>query len=127
MNTNRRIALLSAYLATVYTGAVVTYSITENSDLWDSAWWGMMTLTTVGYGDQYPHTTVGRIMGILLVTSAVFIIIPTLTAFIATRLIVNDDAWTHDEQEQVKDDLKQILTTLKTNVTYTTNKSIHKG
>jgi voltage-gated potassium channel len=63
----------------------------------------------------------------MLVTSAVFVIIPSLTAFIATRLIVNDDAWTHDEQEQVKDDLKQILTTLKTNVTYTTNKSIHKG
>lgn len=52
-------------------------------------------------------------MGILLVMSAVFVVVPTITAFIASKFIVDDDAWTHDEQEQVKDDLKKILIIIK--------------
>ncbi len=26
-------------------------------------WWGMMTITTIGYGDMYPVTAIGRIFG----------------------------------------------------------------
>jgi len=110
--TTKRVSILSTYLASVYVAAISTYGITEHHNAWDSAWWGMMTLTTVGYGDEYPHTVAGRLMGILLVMSAVFVVVPTITAFIASKFIVDDDAWTHDEQEQVKNDLKEILARL---------------
>lgn len=111
--THRRVLLLAGYLTSIYVGSAVVYGVTERHNLWDSAWWGLMTLTTVGYGDEYPHTVAGRVMGILLVMSAVFVVVPTITAVIASKFIVDDDAWTHDEQEQVKDDLKEILAILR--------------
>lgn len=67
-----------------------------------------MTFTTVGYGDQYPTSTIGRIAAVLLVMTAVFVVVPTITATIALRLIVDEDAWTHDEQEEVKRLLREI-------------------
>jgi len=37
----------------------------------DALWWAYVTVATVGYGDRYPVTTDGRIVGILLMTAGV--------------------------------------------------------
>jgi voltage-gated potassium channel len=37
----------------------------------DALWWAVVTITTVGYGDKYPITTEGRIIGALLMTAGV--------------------------------------------------------
>jgi len=40
-------------------------------------WWSVVTLTTTGYGDMTPMTTVGKIMsGIIMLTSVAFFAIP---------------------------------------------------
>lgn len=106
---SHRMGMMFATLCGVYGTSVATYSIVENRGVFDSAWWGLMTLTTVGYGDEYPHSTLGRVMGIALVVSAVFVIVPTLTAYIASRFIVDGNEWTHDEQEEVKNNIRLIM------------------
>jgi len=37
----------------------------------DSLWWAYVTITTVGYGDQYPVTTLGRVIGVVVLTAGV--------------------------------------------------------
>ncbi len=48
--------------------------------LWDSFWWTIVTITTVGYGDIYPVTTGGRIIAIFLMLGG----IATFSAITAT-------------------------------------------
>ena len=40
----------------------------------DSFWWGLMTLTTVGYGDLSPSTFPGKLIGGLCALGGIFIL-----------------------------------------------------
>jgi voltage-gated potassium channel len=48
----------------------------------DALWWGIVTITTVGYGDQYPVTQGGRIIGVFLLIAGIGLF-SVLTGFIA--------------------------------------------
>jgi voltage-gated potassium channel len=39
--------------------------------LGDAVWWAFTTVTTVGYGDEYPVTPIGRTLGVLLMLSGI--------------------------------------------------------
>jgi voltage-gated potassium channel len=49
----------------------------------DALWWAASTVTTAGYGDKFPVTTEGRIIGVMLMTAGVGFF-GTLTAYIAS-------------------------------------------
>lgn len=49
----------------------------------DALWWSYVTITTVGYGDKFPVTTGGRIVGVLLMTAGVGLF-GTFTAYISS-------------------------------------------
>jgi voltage-gated potassium channel len=78
------------------------YAVFEKKNFLDSLWWALITATTVGYGDSYPATTGGRFVAVTLVLGMILFLIPMITASIASKLIVNRDAFTHEEQEEMK-------------------------
>jgi|tagenome__1003787_1003787.scaffolds.fasta_scaffold18902745_1 voltage-gated potassium channel len=84
------------------------YASLEDASLADGLYWAIVTATTLGYGDFSPHTALGKALTSVLIGSTVFIFIPTITANLASKLIVNRDAFTHEEQEQIKDDLAEV-------------------
>ena len=49
----------------------------------DAIWWSYVTITTVGYGDKFPVTTGGRVVGMVLMTAGVGLF-GTFTGFISS-------------------------------------------
>jgi len=52
----------------------------------DAIWWGYVTMATVGYGDYYPTTTDGRIVGVFVMTLGIALL-GTLTGFLANTFL----------------------------------------
>ena len=52
----------------------------------DALWYVIVTMSTVGYGDTYPVTNPGRVMGILIIVVGVAIF-GTLTGFLANAFL----------------------------------------
>ena len=80
-STNNRILytiLLSSMTVTI--GALAIYfeestvEGTKITNLGDAFWWAIVTVTTVGYGDVYPVTNGGRIIGSFLMISGIAIL-----------------------------------------------------
>ena len=100
-------ATVATFLVLVVSSAVI-YSFVEHKGVGDSIWWAVVTASTVGYGDNYPTTTGGRFLAGTLITSMVLLVVPLITAHFASKLIVDQDAFRHEEQEEIKNNLRYI-------------------
>lgn len=105
-NSPRLLVLTSLVLLFL---ASISYSLFEKKNLLDSLWWALITSTTVGYGDFYPASLGGRVTAIVLLLIMILFLIPMITASFASKLIVNRDAFTHEEQEEMKILLRKIV------------------
>ena len=65
----------------------------------DSLWYIYVSITTVGYGDRYPVTNAGRIVGILVLTVGVGLF-GTLTGFLANAFLAPAKEEDETEAEQ---------------------------
>jgi hypothetical protein len=56
----------------------------------DAVWWSLVTITTVGYGDRYPVTNAGRIVGVFLLCSGIGLF-SVLSGFLANSFLRSKD------------------------------------
>jgi voltage-gated potassium channel len=85
------LTVLLVVLVVEFAGIAVFYaergaSNANITDGVDAVWWGLVTITTVGYGDQYPVTDAGRMVGTLLLFAGVGLF-SVLTGFIANAFL----------------------------------------
>jgi voltage-gated potassium channel len=75
-----------------YLMAAVEPSATDSNikDAADAFWWAFVTITTVGYGDRFPVTEAGRVIGMLTMATGIAIF-GLLTSFI-TKLFMSEPA-----------------------------------
>lgn len=53
---------------------------------WDGIWWSIVTIATVGYGDKFPITQAGRVVGIVLILVG-FTTLSVFTGLIASLFV----------------------------------------
>ncbi|MEH0936479.1 potassium channel family protein [Micromonospora psammae] len=99
--------LITSYLLMIVVAGVI-YGQVENASAADAVWWAVVTASTVGYGDISPTTWQGRFLAALLISTMVLLVIPLITAHFASHLIVDDDAFEHDEQEELKHEIRRM-------------------
>lgn len=89
---------LALTLLTIVAAVLVLYfegqrNPEEYRGIWDSVWWALVTVFTVGYGDIRPITTGGRLVGIFVMISGVTLvslITATISSIFVARKIRED-------------------------------------
>ncbi|HEX4929243.1 MAG TPA: ion channel [Gaiellaceae bacterium] len=111
-----RYAAILAALTAVGGGYVFSAAEQNNShgapSAWDGVWWAITTMTTVGYGDFFPESTLGRIVAIALMLVGIgFIAI--LTGAIAERFLATEIEEAVEAVEEVEATEGEVLAELR--------------
>ena len=78
----------------VWTFGAISISIIEPDtfkNIWNSLWWAIVTMTTVGYGDYAPITISGRLLAIFIMLSGIILVAlvtGTISSIFTTKRIM---------------------------------------
>jgi voltage-gated potassium channel len=79
-------------LGIVFISSLLVYYFEHNEadstirSVWDAIWWAVVTICTVGYGDKFPVSDGGKMVGIVLMLSGIGLL-SMLTATVASVLV----------------------------------------
>ncbi|WP_394939762.1 potassium channel family protein [Psychromicrobium sp. YIM B11713] len=108
--------LVSATLL-IYAGALAVLDSEENTpgsnitNIWDALWWAVTTITTVGYGDHYPITAIGRLVAVGLMIGGIAVL-GVVTASFASWLVEQVAVETEAEAAAAEEPLREQVALL---------------
>lgn len=109
--------VLVSALFLVYAGGLAVLDAEENAPgsnittVGDALWWAMTTITTVGYGDHYPVTPIGRLVATGLMVGGVAVL-GVVTASVASWLVEQVAVETAADVEANEEPLRRELARL---------------
>jgi voltage-gated potassium channel len=102
----------------VFVGALAVLDVEQSAPdakiltFGDAAWWAITTITTVGYGDLFPVTPMGRMVAAALMMSGIAVL-GVVTASIASWLVQrvgeSTEAAIEAAEEPVRADFRELL------------------
>lgn len=92
----------------------------------EALWWAIETVTTVGYGDIVPVTTLGRVIGVIIMLLGIGTV-TTLTGWLTRNILYTKkldlsqikkhvDTMTEKELSELEDHIHEVKKTIKTDV-----------
>jgi voltage-gated potassium channel len=99
--------LIVFFILTMLWGVLISAVDPNIHSIGDGIWWAWQTVTTVGYGDIVPESTLGRVLGILLMLLGVGII-SLLTANFSAYIISRGTDSIKQEEDQLLNTVNQI-------------------
>jgi voltage-gated potassium channel len=107
----RYAAFLAVFLVLVGGAGYAAIESDQNLSAWDGIWWAVTTVTTVGYGDSYPTTDVGRVIAMAVMLVGIGFV-ALLTGYVADRFIRHQVSPVEEDVEDVEDVQMRILVQL---------------
>jgi voltage-gated potassium channel len=89
LTARRSLAIIIGTTAGFTVAGGVTITLLDRKDfnsLGEGMWWAVQTVTTVGYGDVVPHSTIGRVIATLVMLTGIAFI-SLITAAVTATLV----------------------------------------
>ncbi|MDN4173213.1 potassium channel family protein [Nocardioides sp. SOB77] len=99
--------LLVAAILSTWVGCSLAYAALEDKGPVESLWWGVVTGSTVGYGDSYPASTAGRAVAVVLIV-AMLVLVPIAIGHVIAGLVHDRDQFSHDEQVALAETIESL-------------------
>jgi voltage-gated potassium channel len=102
----------------VFVGALAVLDVEQNAPdakiltFADAAWWAITTITTVGYGDLFPVTPMGRLVVAALMMSGIAVlgvVTASIASWLVQRVEENTEAAVDAAELPVRAEIRELL------------------